>query len=638
MNNCSNTFREYLLSETNIDFLTQLFFNKFNVSTKSLANIKLIITNFFNTQLNKMHTYPTKQQEIIELIEVLNKMMYNHFYNLLCSKMPPDCVFRSDNHTNKLEQSEYQQQPPQQPIESINEIESTKHVESIQPIEFAKQKELIPPVTTVSQISPSISDFTIESGLTIISQAEKDELIKKYYDKNTSDRSKFDMQHMFQIFYYIKKRQAHDKLIQSQKYNTIYDNIEIIDQSQLAKIYDDKNHIVHNTTIIDSTKYNDIEISDPNTNLVNKSKTNNNTTNKNPTNIVSANTNVVKQTDDDKISKSVDTLVTDIITTDTNNVKQTDIDKISQSVDSVENFDNYIKGLDYPNLLKLSAQLIKQRTDIIKAKLDASEINYKIDMIKNTVIENREKFHEIDKTCKTVLSQPVTAENNIVVHKDGASSELNLEIDPIANHNFLKNIIITDTNTEKLTKKISLVGYQVYTNINNITRFNNVFMICCQEQMYRCELIPGLYEINDILSGIKSHINFIDFVVDNDKIKIFTTNEMNFELMLFDNTIFNLLGFKSNGVAYRDENQYISSDPYNITNTSDIYLALSGSTYDPIKLVGNVATVLDKPLTLRKSPTGFDPNPIHIKLFDTNGDWYDLINIFKIHLRIQYLN
>jgi hypothetical protein len=220
--------------------------------------------------------------------------------------------------------------------------------------------------------------------------------------------------------------------------------------------------------------------------------------------------------------------------------------------------------------------------------------------------------------------------------KDADNVEyLNLEFDPTNDYNDLKNIVIKFSDENKITD-ISLVSYFLPFNNNNVTRFNNKFMVYFNNRVNKIMIPPGKYEINSLLEYIKNQITFLEFSINENKIvTIKNTMNMKFDLMIDPDSIFVLLGFTGKLDTYKDKLFYSGSVPYNITSNEKVYFSLSGSTMEPLLMEFGKEIQLNK--SLKKSRAGISIRQMTLSFNNELGQCYDFIMPFKTFFKITYV-
>lgn len=252
------------------------------------------------------------------------------------------------------------------------------------------------------------------------------------------------------------------------------------------------------------------------------------------------------------------------------------------------------------------------------------KIDEEIKQIKESVYTYKKDF---EKTIK---------ENNKyanIVQKSSDGNILDLEIDPRKNHMDLKNIVVKPKSDEKITE-IVLTKYFVPYNENNVTRFNNKFNIYFNNKLWQIVIPPSKYDIDTLLNYIKSQVTFLDFVVaENGCISIKNTMNMNFDLMVDDDTIFILLGFKDKASAYKDKTSYVGGTGYNISANEKVFFSLTGTPMDPLLLEFD-KSLDDLNISLRKSRAGINIKQLTLTFTDENGQLYDFLSPFNVCMKI----
>ena len=221
------------------------------------------------------------------------------------------------------------------------------------------------------------------------------------------------------------------------------------------------------------------------------------------------------------------------------------------------------------------------------------------------------------------------------INSDNKTEYLNLSFDPTVDYNDMKNITITVKTEEKITD-ITLVDYMLTRNENNITRFNNRFVVYFNNRLTRVIIPPGKYSINSILEYIKAQMTFIDFSINEDNIiTIRNTLNMKFDIMPETDNIFTLLGFTSKMDSYKDKIYYAGTVPYNINGNDKVFFSLAGSTMEPIELELDKKIEINK--SIKKSRSGIMMKKITLSFTDSISQCYDFTVPFSMCLKITRL-
>ena len=202
------------------------------------------------------------------------------------------------------------------------------------------------------------------------------------------------------------------------------------------------------------------------------------------------------------------------------------------------------------------------------------KIDEEIKQIKESVYSYKQNF---EKTIKE------NSKHTNIMQRSTDDGILDLEIDPRKNYLDLKNIIVKPKTDDKITE-ITLIKYFMPYNENNITKFNNKFNIYFNNKLWRNTIPPSKYDIDTLLSYIKSQATFLDFSVDDGYITIKHNMNIKFDLMIDNDSIFTLLGFGDNANACKDNLFYTGKSRYNIASNDKIYFSLAGTPMDPILL------------------------------------------------------
>lgn len=291
--------------------------------------------------------------------------------------------------------------------------------------------------------------------------------------------------------------------------------------------------------------------------------------------------------------------------------------------------------MDLDNLTKDKIPLLNDR---VKELLD----------LKNQYLEKGEndKIQAIDEE-KTKIINAIIAyrqkikdnipQKQIITDSNNKYDDLNLKIDPLSEESDLKNISIK-LNMERLITEILLISYDVPFNPRNITKFNNRFPIYFNNRLNNIIIPPGTYDIDLLISAIISQNSFLEFSIDDNKIiTIKNTLNIPFDLMIEDNTVYQMLGFTGKSDEYKDETSYQASQPYDLESNKIVTLRMAGSAKDPISLDFDTDAHLDKPAILKRIARGFNQSTINLHLEDKFCQTYDFTKAFRLHIRIVYL-
>lgn len=607
-----NILYSQLLSQTNINFLVNTILSNFKISNKAINKCVNIITNNLVKYLENIDRYPENNDELIEAINFLNKKCFEDFTTYLSTKYPNINLLRSaynsseqinhdiiDNSKNKLQE---QLKKPEQNYRWQHGQTTMENV-SIQPYE----------------------------EMEIITEEEKNNLIKLYEKSQNKEKTQFPMDdvlsyltnpvvlQMFNIMINQMNQQTPilPKSINEETKTQIIDDILDIHQVQilLAKTMEHNNN--HNIPITTKTKEEKlIESNDSN-----------------------------KEDKDDSFNNSNKFEDNDInYSTKQETNQQIDINKDDTKSDEIHKSDNYDKySINLSNLsneqLLLAGKKINELTSLRNKYL--SENNKQ--KIKE-IDEEREKIINAIKTHKKQLEKQAKENENIIKGitmsrtkrpEDGDNIEyLDLKFDPTNDFNDLKNITI-GFKTEKKISDITLIDYFIPFNSNNITRFNNKFVVYFNDKINRFIIPPGKYEINVLLEYIKNQANFLDFTINDNKIiTIKNTMNMKFDLMVDKDTIFPLLGFIGKPENYKDKLFYSGSQPYNVNCNEKILFFLSGSTMEPLVMEFNKQITLNQ--SIKKSRAGVAMKQMILNFTDALGQYYDFIMPFKMCFKITY--
>ena len=620
--NYKTILSEQLLSTSNIDFLINTILANFKISTKAVSKCVNIITGNMIKYIDLIEKYPESSSQLIEAVNFLNKKCYDDFTAYLLTKYPNGNILRNNipAHFNL---------PPQVPI---------------QPLPVTNYYPLPTYYPTNQTIQQPPYDEII-----ILTEEEKNELIKKYDLSNltkakhqpaTPDNTKTNeflsyltnplVLQMFNMMVNQMNLSNEKQNNKPKEKNTEIVIDQILDMEQVQALVAKSNKELVNS------KLSGKELANP------KSSTNNK-------NIVITKkiTSVPKSQSIKKLDvDSVDSLDSDNNSNDNeeeliidDNNKQTD-EEMDQPVN-----DDTETTIDLANLNNESVIIIGERIkELVNLKNKYLRENNKkmiklIDKEKNTIVNalnaHKQKIKKEAKENENKING-ITLSNTKDTNYQN-TDRLDLQFDPTNDYNDLKNIVIGFKTDSKITE-ISLVNYYLPFNANNVTRFNNKFIVYFNNKVNKIIIPPGKYEINVLLDAIKSQANFLDFTI-NEKNKIITiknTMGMKFELMVDSDTIFPLLGFTGKATSYKDKLFYEAFQPYNLETNQKVLLSLSGSTKDPTELEFDNQVTPTQPIILKKVARGISMKQMMLILTNGIGQYYDFIMPFKMCLRITY--
>jgi hypothetical protein len=285
-----------------------------------------------------------------------------------------------------------------------------------------------------------------------------------------------------------------------------------------------------------------------------------------------------------------------------------------------------------PEIEKMLKEIIKKKNEFLQQ--NNKEMVEKLDSQKDEIINSIQNFKkklemqekESEEKVKS-LNVSIKSENNIDI--------LDLNFDPSSDFNDLKNIEIEFKTDNRITD-ITLLSYSIPFNKNNVTRLNNRFTFYFNDQTTRIFIPPGKYEINTLLEYIKSQANFLDFhVSENNLITIKNNLGISFNLIIEENTIFNILGFTDQEINYREQSFYSASNQFNLNANEKVYFNISGSPYDPIEMEFDKSIVANK--SLKKSNKGFLMKKMILEFRNSLNEYYDFISPFQMCFQITYM-
>lgn len=308
----------------------------------------------------------------------------------------------------------------------------------------------------------------------------------------------------------------------------------------------------------------------------------------------------------------------------------------------------YILANDNPQKLDISNGLTKEALPLVTER-----INELIKLKNNT--DDRDEIEKIDREKKDILNAVITYKKdtekiinenknkikNVIITATNQDDDenveiLDLKIDPTDNYNDLKNIMIKSKTDRKIVE-IILVTYFLPYNENNITRFNNKFVVYYNNKLFTIIIPPMKYDIHTLINYIKSQATFLDFTIgENNIITMCNTQEIKFDLMIDDNTIFQTLGFTEKISKYKDSVSYTGSSSYNINSNDKVLFSLSGTPMVPMLMEFDKNITSDK--ILRNTKNGINIKQLKMNFMDSNDQYYDFTGPFNICIKIKYLS
>lgn len=607
--------KEQLLSKTNIDFLVGTILANFKISTTAINKCINIINNNMLQYLNLLDKYPENNGQLIEAINFLNKKCYDDFTTYLLSKYPNGNILRNNASSAVNLSMKQQNQPPNQP--QIPSPYYTNNMTNVSENLYDDGSVEIHPIYLSPTLKPNTSNSYDE--IIILTEDEKNQLLKKY--ENTQSKSiraeniKTDeflsyltnplvLQMFNMMVNQMNQQNINQKVIPKEKTEIVVD--EILDINQLQALL--------TKSAIESNTCNENEIAikpniiKPKT-VQNKSIENMDENENESDNIIDENVDVCENAQNDQ---KVETNTFDL--ENLNNESLILVEKRIKELVSLKN--KYLKE----NNKKMIKQIDKEKTNILNAVLAHKQ------KIKKEAKENENKINGITLSN----TKDPNGQDNIEC--------LNLQFDPTNDFNDLKNIAIGFKSDNKI-KEISLVSYYLPFNANNITRFNNKFIVYFNNKLNKIIVPAGKYDIHVLIDAIKNQATFLDFSI-NEKNKLITiknTMGMKFDLIIDMDTLFPMLGFSGKQDNYKDKLFYEASQPYNLDINQTVSLSLSGSTKDPVSLEFDKEISLAQPIILKKVTRGISMKQMLLKLTNGIGQYYDFIMPFKMCFKITYI-
>ena len=302
---------------------------------------------------------------------------------------------------------------------------------------------------------------------------------------------------------------------------------------------------------------------------------------------------------------------------------------------------SFIEPMDLSNITKDKLNdMVKRIKELVDLKNECS-VNGQHDLIQQ-IDDERMRIMSTIMEHKKSLKETVSKSTFFKIAQDSSNDKHNtmsLEIDPTQDHKCLKDMVIKITNDENVDE-IQLLGYNIPYNKNNINRFNNIFRLFFNDRIHNIVIPTGKYDIDMLLSAISSKADYLDFSIDTEKKLVTVKNKLDieFDLMLGDDTMFRMLGFTDSLDEYKGLKKYTSNVAYNLEANNSMFLSISGSTQEPLKIDFNKDVIFDKPFVLKKVMKGSIFSKIKVNLFDNMELMYDVVSPFKLSLRVTYQN
>lgn len=569
-----------MTSVSNIDTIMEVVLKNFKINQKAIQKCKIIIAEIINKYLSALQNYPSNNDQLIYAVKYLNESCYHEFEKYLNEKYPgmnikkvyepvvtyaPKAPFSRDEpviaHTLKAPFS-------QDDFENKSLIDIPKiSPRNIELIETPYATPKTSPITSEKEFVPRIQSTTEAPKMIIITEAEKNALLKAQIPTEQKSPDIFSqltnplMWQMIEIIMNLKKQQEYSAIYTSAEVKEMLDTVktQVIEPSTVTKTV-----AATNIDAIKPTKLNDLKKTLP-------------------------------------------------------KIKSDEID-IS-------------KGLtkeDLPIVEKKIAALIEQKNKLLEEN-NLNEIE-KVDAEKNQIIK-------AVMTYKKTLEESVKESDNkiknvTITSTDNDTEDLNLKIDPSQDHSNLKNIVIKSKTDRKITE-ITLVDYFIPFNENNITRFNNKFAVYFNGKTTRVIIPPMKYDISTLIDFLKSQITFLDFTVNDSIVTITNTLEMEFDLTIDDDTIFQALGFNKRSNDYQSKKSYSGSIPFNINGNEKVLFSLSGTPMEPMLMEFNKISTVNK--VLRSVKNGVTLRQLKLSFMNGDNQYYDFMESFNVHLQIKYL-
>ncbi len=630
----------HLLSESNINFIIKNILSRFKIknSKKTIDKCKKIISEKFNEYLDRLDGRPENNDELINTIEYLNNKCYDDFVSYLYIKYPNLKTIPQQQHIQHIPQQSQQSQvktfhPVIEKTNSpVNDIDiSDDYVSDSRNDRVSDSRN--------DRASDSRNDRASDSRNDRASDSRNDR-VSDYDDNSLQNRGNdfFERKNLFQNRYdnsnnnYISIISEHDKNILINTYKKkqktsppITKNNDFLSYLTNPAVLNMFTMLIKDTNEkkVKTVKYDKI-LSPTEVSELLKTKTDNNSTTK--LNIEPA----------IKIDAKID--VSPIAKVDA--IQDSKVN--SSSIEIIDNSDhNAEMKIDLKKITRESLPDVQKRINEILELKDKfrkennSEMISKLDSEKNEIINAVSEFKKELKKQEEVNKNKISSFSLSREEGENNTEILDLKFDPTNDYNDLKNISITCKTNTKI-KEILLLDYYVPHNTNNITRFNNKFIIYFNGKINKIIIPPGKYEIDVLLNFIKNYANYLDFTIDDDK-KITISNVMGikFDLVNDKDTIYQLLGFTEKNEHYKDKLSFTANKSYNTNANDKIFFSMSGSAMNPMLLTFNKE--ISTNTVIKSSKAGVMINKLNLFLTDDNEQNYDFIEPFKMCFRITYV-
>ncbi len=599
--------KDDLLSEININFLVNTILTNFKIHNKAANKCANILIGYMSENINNIIIFPKNNDELIEMIHILNKKCYEQFTDYLLVKYPDGNILRN-NIPPVTPDSCYQQtyeannnfvlsDPQVSQNEMIIISEDVKN-------ELVKQYNCYQPVYGTNDISLLTKPIIPQNEMIIISEEEKNKLIKKYTCPDFSGQKsiqsvKIEANKTDEFLSYLTNPVVLQMF--STMVNQLNNNSNNNNNNNVGK---EKNHDLVFDKILDIGQVQSLI-----------SKTAKETINTG-SQIISENKSLLSKLENDAIEEANELPEEQMeIEIDLYNLTNETLPFVQQKIKELtEEKNRYASEKNF----KMAKEIEKERAKIMDA------VNAHKQKIKKQANENKNNVNSM------LLS-------NVKDPKKDNVEILNLQFDPSNDYNDLKNIVINFNCDDKISE-ISLISYRLPLNPNNITRFNNKFIVYFNNKINKITIPPSNYDIKLLIDAIKTQANYLDFSISaNNIITIKNTIGVKFDLMVEGDTVFPLLGFVGRSESYKDKLYYEASRPYDMDVNKKILFSLFGSTKDPVELEFDKEIIPQKPIILKKVARGIFMKQMQIKLTNSLDQCYDFIMPFKMCFSITYI-
>jgi len=332
--------------------------------------------------------------------------------------------------------------------------------------------------------------------------------------------------------------------------------------------------------------------------------------------------NIDVSSDEEMVENDPDDLDVDIDEMEEEIVEEDGYGKELDIINSNINLENVTIG----NLNEIKEEL--ERLALLKKQFSNDESI--IDEIDDQIAKITLALSSLKQKTKTnILNNKESAKS---VQQASESEIFDLEFDP--KDIDPKKIYLTFSINKKVIN-LTLEKYYLPSSKNNINKFNNKFCVFYAGRIHNCLIPHGNYNsLEPIISAIKNELKFIVIDIIDHKLSIKVENNVNFDLVMNDCSVFNLFGFtKNNQSIYKNKFCYVSDSKINLINSSKVYLSISN-------FVENFELQTDEDVEIthqiKSSSASILIRQLAFRFTFANGQPYDFPEKFRICFKAFY--